>query len=141
MANSDAVYDIEMQAIRQASLGKRFRFYQSVIDSRALAPSEGFSELRKSLVAFICLYDPLKAGCSDIPSRRHAGKAACDLKSSMEWLVLNAKAWDKAPRQVARAVRICPEGQVREPFRNCRCSPGSKGRCRRRIPTEMEVGR
>ena len=105
VANSDAVYDIEMQAIRQASLGKRFRFYQSVIDSQALAPSEGFSELRKSLVAFICLYDPLKAGLpryTFAPTCRE--KAACDLKSGMEWLVLNAKAWDKERRGELRAL-------------------------------------
>lgn len=67
-----------------------------MIDSQALAPSEEFSELRKSLVAFICLYDPLKAG---LPRYTFAPtcqeKAACDLKSGMEWLVLNAKAWDK----------------------------------------------
>lgn len=62
MANSEAAYDIEMQTFWQAHLGKRFRFYQSVLDSKALAPREGFSKLRSSVVAFICLHDPLKGG-------------------------------------------------------------------------------
>lgn len=53
VANSEAAYDIEMQTFWQAHLGKRFRFYQSVLDSKALAPREGFSKLRGSVVAFI----------------------------------------------------------------------------------------
>lgn len=105
VANSEAAYDIEMQTFWQAHLGKRFRFYQSVLDSNALAPREGFSKLRTSVVAFICLHDPLKGGLpryTFVPACRES--PASDLECEMLWLVLNSTAWSDEGRPDLRAL-------------------------------------
>ena len=105
VANSEAAYDIEMQTFWQAHLGKRFRFYQSVLDSKALAPREDFSELRSSVVAFICLHDPLKGGLpryTFVPTCRES--PASDLESDMQWLVFNSTAWSEEGRLDLRAL-------------------------------------
>lgn len=58
----DSVYDIEMQGQKKNNLFKRSRFYQSQIDAADLKPRGAFTELRKSYVIFICLFDPFDEG-------------------------------------------------------------------------------
>ena len=57
-------YDLEMQASDADgdSLGKRMRYYQSMMDSEALNKGDLYSKLRKSYVIFVCTYDPFDAG-------------------------------------------------------------------------------
>ena len=56
-------YDLEMQAsdADSGSLGKRMRYYQSMMDSKALNKGDLYSKLRKSYVIFVCTYDPFDA--------------------------------------------------------------------------------
>ena len=58
----DSVYDIEMQGQKRKNLYKRSRFYQSQIDVADLKPRGDFTELRKSYVIFISLFDPFGKG-------------------------------------------------------------------------------
>ena len=53
-------YDFEMQATDRdkKSLGKRTRYYQSLLDGDALKKNIPYSKLRKSYVIFICKSDP-----------------------------------------------------------------------------------
>lgn len=52
------VYDLEVQTTDKRNLGKRTRYYQSMIDIRALEKGQNYKKLKKSFVIFICNYDP-----------------------------------------------------------------------------------
>ena len=52
------VYDIEVQTTDKGNLGKRTRFYQSMIDIRVLEKGQDYKKLKKSFIIFICNYDP-----------------------------------------------------------------------------------
>lgn len=52
------VYDLEVQTTDKCNLGKRTRFYQSMIDIRVLEKGQDYKKLKKSFVIFICNYDP-----------------------------------------------------------------------------------
>ena len=53
-------YDLEMQACdsEKALLGKRTRYYQSLMDGDILKKGEAYENLKKSFVIFICKFDP-----------------------------------------------------------------------------------
>ena len=59
-ADNEHVYDIEMQNSSYAFLGKRTRFYQSMIDTDHLLRGKDYSELKESYVIFICKKDLFK---------------------------------------------------------------------------------
>lgn len=56
------VYDVEMQTGKNRNLPRRSRYYQGMIDLNILAKGEDYINLRKSLVIFICTFDPLWKG-------------------------------------------------------------------------------
>lgn len=52
------VYDIEVQTTNKRNLPRRTRFYQSMIDIRAIEKGADYKTLKKSYVIYICNYDP-----------------------------------------------------------------------------------
>ena len=58
--DASTVYDIEVQTTDKHNLGKRTRYYQSMIDIRVLEKGQDYKKLKKSFVIFICNYDPFK---------------------------------------------------------------------------------
>ena len=56
------VYDIEMQNSKPKYIGKRFRYYQSVIDTKILDKGINYDDLKKSFIIFICTFDPFNKG-------------------------------------------------------------------------------
>lgn len=56
--DAGSVYDIEVQTTDKHNLGKRTRYYQSMIDVRILRKGNDYRRLKKSFVIFICNYDP-----------------------------------------------------------------------------------
>ena len=61
-ADNTRIFDIEMQTRVPPALGKRARYYQSMMDSDSLLKGQCYSELKESYVIFICLADPFKLG-------------------------------------------------------------------------------
>ena len=57
---AETVYDIEVQTTDKRNVGKRMRFYQSLIDVRGLEKGRDYKKLKKSFIIFICNYDPFK---------------------------------------------------------------------------------
>ena len=55
-------YNVEMQTIAQAALGKRARYYHSQIDMDMLAVRKEYLELPNAYIIFICDFDPFKLG-------------------------------------------------------------------------------
>ena len=60
--DKNTVYDIEMQTTPQKELPKRSRYYQGMIDLSLIERGAKYSELKKSIVIFICLKDPFNKG-------------------------------------------------------------------------------
>ena len=52
------VYNVEMQNSRAASLGRRCRYYQSLIDTDIFGVSEHYDNLKDSYIIFLCTFDP-----------------------------------------------------------------------------------
>lgn len=72
VADSNTVYDIEMQNKVFDNLGKRTRFYQSMIDADFLMSGNDYIELKESIIIFICKNDPFKKGL-----QRYTFKTTC----------------------------------------------------------------
>ena len=62
VADSNRVFDVECQSYDISNIGKRTRYYQSMIDIDSLMKGADYSELKESYVIFLCLNDPFKAG-------------------------------------------------------------------------------
>ena len=58
--DSSRIIDIEMQASSMDTLGKRTRYYQSMIDIDSLMKGDDYSKLKESYILFICKHDPFK---------------------------------------------------------------------------------
>lgn len=58
--DSSRIIDVEMQARSIKALGKRTRYYQSMIDIDNLMKGDDYSMLRESYILFICKDDPFK---------------------------------------------------------------------------------
>ena len=56
--DSDRVFDIEIQNSKNIDLSKRTRYYQSMIDIDSLLKEESYSDLKESIIIFICTFDP-----------------------------------------------------------------------------------
>ncbi len=54
---STTMYDVEMQVESNLNLPRRSRFYQSMMDSKALEKSGNYSKLKDSYVIFICPFN------------------------------------------------------------------------------------
>ncbi|MBO7486768.1 MAG: Rpn family recombination-promoting nuclease/putative transposase [Spirochaetaceae bacterium] len=54
------VYDVEIQNIDEQDLGKRTRYYQSMVDMDSLLKGQDYSELKESIIIFLCRFDPFK---------------------------------------------------------------------------------
>ena len=85
-------YNVEMQAVSQAALGKRSRYYHSQIDMELLASGAEYQELPNAYVIFICDFDPFGQ-----KKYRYTFKAMCletltaTLKDGQETIFLNTK--------------------------------------------------
>lgn len=60
--DEDTMYNVELQNGEYDALPQRSRYYQSMMDVDELEKGREYSELRNSIVIFICTFDPLKKG-------------------------------------------------------------------------------
>ncbi len=60
LKDDDKIIDIEIQSYPQEALGKRTRYYQSMIDIDSLMKGQDYPELKESYILFICKEDPFK---------------------------------------------------------------------------------
>jgi predicted transposase/invertase (TIGR01784 family) len=60
LKDDDKIIDIEIQSYPQEALGKRTRYYQSMIDMDSLMKGQDYPELKDSYILFICKEDPFK---------------------------------------------------------------------------------
>ena len=84
LKDEDKIIDIEIQNYPQEALGKRTRYYQSMIDMDSLMKGEDYPELKESYVLFICKNDPFKNEADNyygLP--RYTFKNICEENSSV----------------------------------------------------------
>ena len=55
-------YNVEMQAVAHAALGKRARYYHSQMDMDLLVSGKEYVELPNTYIIFICDFDPFGLG-------------------------------------------------------------------------------
>ena len=58
VADGNRVFDIEIQTYVPESIGKRLRYYQSILDMDCLQRGAVYTELKESYIIFICTFDP-----------------------------------------------------------------------------------
>ena len=104
-AQDDAgtVYDVEMQKSRKGELGLRSRYYQSTIDGDLLETGLPYRKLRKSLVIFICTYDPFERGLPRYTFAARCAEAEFSLDDRTSRIFINATAWEKCREPRLRA--------------------------------------
>lgn len=95
VANSDKVFDVECQSYKVENIGKRTRYYQSMIDIDSLMKGAAYSELKESYVIFICLDDPFNA---ELPvysfERKCKEKENVELGDKTHHIIFNAAAYE-----------------------------------------------
>ena len=60
LKDSDKVIDIEIQSYPMEALGKRIRYYESMLNMDALMKGQDYTELKETYILFICKQDPFK---------------------------------------------------------------------------------
>ena len=60
LKDDDKIIDIEIQSYPQEALGKRTRYYQSMIDIDSLMKGQDYIDLKDSYILFICKEDPFR---------------------------------------------------------------------------------
>ena len=94
--DSDKVYDIEMQNRTYDDLGKRTRFYQSLIDADCLLRGMDYKKLPESIIIFICKNDPFNLGLQKYTFKTKCSESdSLDLHDMTTKLIYNASAWEK----------------------------------------------
>ena len=100
--DSDRIIDVEMQTRSRKALGKRTRYYQSMIDIDNLMKGDDYSMLKESYILFICKNDPFKDE-NDLPYGLpcYTFKTVCsentdvNLNDKTTKVVYNASAYEK----------------------------------------------
>lgn len=78
VADSDRIFDVEMQTAKKTDLPKRARYYQSLIDVDTLKKGDFYTSLKESYIIFICTDDPFGNGLS-----RYTFRTRCDEKADL----------------------------------------------------------
>ena len=110
LKDTDKIIDVEMQSYPQDALGKRTRYYQSMIDMDSLMKGQDYSELKDSYILFICKRDPFKD-----ENKNHYGlpcytfkntcseNPAVNLNDKSVKVIYNASAYDEEKDEKLRA--------------------------------------
>ena len=95
VADSDRVFDVECQTYKVEDIGKRTRYYQSMIDIDSLMRGADYTELKESYVIFICLDDPFGAGHPVYTFERKCKEdKEIALKDMTHHVIFNASAYE-----------------------------------------------
>ncbi|MCR5188032.1 MAG: Rpn family recombination-promoting nuclease/putative transposase [Treponema sp.] len=78
LRDEEKVIDVEIQSYPQEALGKRTRYYQSMIDMDSLMKGQDYTELKDSYILFICQYDPFKKDEDKLGLPRYTFRTRCD---------------------------------------------------------------
>ena len=111
LKDEDKIIDVELQTYRMDGLGKRTRYYQSMVDIDSLMKGDDYSELKESYILFICKFDPFMDK-NERPHGlyRYTFRNVCEENNSVNLddkclkMVYNASAYEKAEDPKVRAL-------------------------------------
>ena len=110
LKDEDKVIDVEIQTYPQESLGKRTRYYQSMIDIDSLMKGHDYTELKDSYILFICQFDPFKTSENSPGLPRYTFRTRCDespnasLNDNCLKLIYNASAYRQEKDPLVRSI-------------------------------------
>ena len=111
LKDENKVIDVELQSYPQKALGKRMRYYQSMVDCDSLMKGQPYTKLKESYILFICKFDPFRDDNKrgyDMP--RYTFKNICaenncvNLDDKCLKVVYNAKAYESVQDEKVRAL-------------------------------------
>ncbi len=79
LKDENKIIDVEFQAYKQEALGKRIRYYSSMIDMDSLMKGQDYTELKDSYILFICKYDPFEDS-----NKKHFGLPCYTFRNTCE---------------------------------------------------------
>lgn len=110
LKDTNKVIDVELQSQPQNSLGKRTRYYQSMVDCDSLMKGDDYTKLKESYILFICKHDPFKdSNKRKFGLSRYTFRNVCDENNSVNLddkclkVVYNASAYKKERDEKVRA--------------------------------------
>ena len=119
LEDKDALYDIEMQTYKTGTLGKRCRYYQSVMDTSSLKEGQNYEELKSSYIIFLSTCDQLKEGEPIHVFNRFSPNVTKDnqlkfnkLNSDDTIVICNAQAYKKASGKLRDLLEYIATGRV-----------------------------
>ena len=96
VADSERVFDIEIQTYRIPDIGKRTRYYQAMLDIDSLMKGADYSSLRESYVIFLCTKDPFEKALPVYTFERRCGEDdSVELGDATHVKIFNCSAFDK----------------------------------------------
>lgn len=103
LKDSDKVIDIELQSYPMEALGKRIRYYESMLNMDSLMKGQDYTLLKDSYIVFICTHNPFKdenENCYELPCYTFRNiceeNNAVDLNDKSFKVIYNANAYEKA---------------------------------------------
>jgi len=107
----DKIIDVELQTYEMDALGKRTRYYQSMVDIDSLMKGDDYSELKDSYILFICKFDPFSDEKKEPRGLyRYTFRNVCvenslvNLDDKCLKVIYNASAYEKAEDPKVRAL-------------------------------------
>ena len=123
IADSNRVFDLEMQTTNQKNLGCRMRYYQSLIDAELLDKGANFNDLKESNIIFFCTFDPFRKGlpqytfcnsCEELPDLKLADKC--------RKIAYNVNAFEKVDdEKIRKLLEFISTGKSETPLTNKIC--------------------
>ena len=111
LKDEDKVIDVELQSYPQKALGKRMRYYQSMVDCDSLMKGQPYTKLKESYILFICKFDPFHdAAKNGYGLPRYTFRNICAENNSVNLddkcvkVVYNAKAYESVKDEKVRAL-------------------------------------
>lgn len=110
LKDEDKIIDVEIQNYKQYAIGKRMRFYQSMIDSDSLVKGDDYTELKESYILFVCAFDPFKdEKGKPFGLSRYTFRSACEENNFVKLddkslkVVYNASAYERERDEKVKA--------------------------------------
>ena len=123
IADSNRVFDLEMQTTDKKNLGCRMRYYQSLIDAELLDKGANFNDLKESNIIFFCTFDPFRKGlpqytfcnsCEELPDLK--------LDDKCRKIAYNVNAFEKVDdEKIRKLLEFISTGKSETPLTNKIC--------------------
>ncbi|MBR4823448.1 MAG: Rpn family recombination-promoting nuclease/putative transposase [Spirochaetaceae bacterium] len=102
--DSNRIYDVEIQNKDEQNIGRRTRYYQGMMDVDSLLKGEDYSELKESIVIFLCRFDPFKKGIPCYTIKRSCMEdSSVFLDDAATVQIFNCTAYDKIENRNLKA--------------------------------------